>query len=58
MGVVLPSLLRYFGVEKGSVASSKKSTRTIAQIAILSACLFCGRIYFEKSYLFLFFFSL
>jgi len=31
---------------RSSIASSKK--RTIAQIAILSACLFCGIIYFLK----------
>jgi hypothetical protein len=49
MGVVFPSLLRYLGIEEGSIASSKKSPRTIAQIAILNACLFCGRIYFFKS---------
>jgi hypothetical protein len=46
MGVVLPSLSRYLGIEEGSIASSKKSPRPIAQIAILSACLFWGRIYF------------
>ena len=33
---------------RSSIASSKKSPRTIAQIAILNACLFCGRIYFLK----------